>query len=80
MRLFALFVHLLLAVGTAVAAEISGIVTDVQDGDTLTLANWQYTYKIRLADIDAPELAQERGKDSRTALREVCLLKTAIAT
>jgi len=39
----------------ALAAELSGLVTEVHDGDTLTLVNWQATYKIRLADIDAPE-------------------------
>lgn len=65
MRLVILFVHLLFAVGSTFASEISGIVTDVHDGDTITLANWQHTYRIRLVDIDAPELAQPGGKDSR---------------
>jgi len=37
----------------ALSAELSGIVTEVQDGDTLTLVNSQATDKIRLADIDA---------------------------
>ncbi|OGS01249.1 MAG: hypothetical protein A3G41_05850 [Elusimicrobia bacterium RIFCSPLOWO2_12_FULL_59_9] len=71
--------HLLLGACVGLAAEISGIVTDVHDGDTITLANAQYTYRIRLADIDAPELAQERGKDSRTALFHLCALKQATA-
>ena len=71
--------HLLLCACLAFAAEIEGIVTDVHDGDTLTLVNWQYTYKIRLANIDAPELAQPRGKDSRTSLFHLCALKRATA-
>src|SRR6185503_4449221 len=61
----------------AFGAEISGVVTEVHDGDTVTLANFQFTYRIRLVDIDAPELAQPRGKDSRTSLRELCMLKKA---
>ena len=61
------------------AAELSGIVTEVQDGDSLTLVNWNATYKIRLADIDAPEWKQERGKDSRAALFHLCGLRRATA-
>ncbi len=63
----------------AFAAELSGIVTEVHDGDSLTLVNWQATYKIRLADIDAPELKQEHGKDSRASLFHLCGLRKAIA-
>ena len=63
----------------ALAAELSGIVTEVQDGDTLTLVNWQATYKIRLADIDAPEWKQEYGKDSRASLFHMCGVKKATA-
>ncbi len=63
----------------ALAAELSGIVTEVQDGDTLTLVNWQHTYRIRLADIDAPEYKQERGKDSRASLFHLCGLRRATA-
>jgi endonuclease YncB( thermonuclease family) len=64
---------------TVDAAELTGIVTEVQDGDSLTLVNWQATYKIRLADIDAPEWKQERGKDSRASLFHLCGLKKAKA-
>ncbi len=63
----------------ALAAELSGLVTEVQDGDTLTLVNWQATYKIRLADIDAPEWKQAYGKDSRASLFHMCGLKLATA-
>ena len=63
----------------ALAAELSGLVTEVQDGDTLTLVNWQATYKIRLVDIDAPEWKQAYGKDSRASLFHMCGLKLATA-
>jgi len=63
----------------AVAAELSGIVTEVHDGDSLTLVSGQATFNIRLNDIDAPELRQERGKDSRFSLIEICGAKQATA-
>ena len=63
----------------ALAAELSGLVTEEQDGDTLTLVNWKATYKIRLADIDAPEWRQSFGKDSRASLFHMCGLKLATA-
>src|SRR5258706_3130799 len=72
-----LVLPLFLCASVIFAAEISGSVTEVHDGDTITLANLQFTYRVRLVDIDAPEMAQPRGKDSRTALRELCLLKRA---
>ena len=61
------------------AVELSGIVTEVHDGDTLTLVNWKSTYKIRLVDIDAPEWKQAYGKDSRASLFHMCGLKLATA-
>ena len=61
----------------APAIEIEGLVSDVQDGDTITLAKLDESYRVRLVDIDAPELAQAFGKESRTSLREMCLFKVA---
>ncbi len=48
--------------------RLSGPVTDVHDGDTITLSAAGQVYKIRLDSIDAPELAQPFGSESRTAL------------
>jgi endonuclease YncB( thermonuclease family) len=61
----------------ASAGNLSGVVTSVPDGDSLTLRSGEVSYRIRLADIDAPELSQPFGKDSRTSLRHMCLLKAA---
>jgi len=55
---------LLLSTLPATGVELHGIVTEVQDGDSVTLLAAGTSYKIRLVDIDAPELAQPRGKDS----------------
>lgn len=59
------------------AAELEGVVSEVGDGDSLTLATPSASYKVRLVDIDAPELSQPFGKDARTSLRTLCLLKGA---
>jgi endonuclease YncB( thermonuclease family) len=63
----------------AVAAELSGIVTEVHDGDSLTLVSGRAAYRIRLNDIDAPELRQDRGEDSRARLTDLCRTKQATA-
>lgn len=63
----------------AAGAELSGVVLEAHDGDTLTLANWQYTYRIRLVDIDAPELKQPYGRDAAASLFHMCVLKKATA-
>ena len=76
-KVIALGLACLLWLGGVHGAEISGIVLTVHDGDTLTIANWNATYKIRLTDIDAPEMAQPRGRDSRAARFHLCALKRA---
>ena len=44
---------------------LSGIVVAVQDGDTFTMKNGSSLYKIRLSDVDAPEMSQVFGKQAR---------------
>ena len=62
---------------TAVAAPHLWRVVGVQDGDTLTcLDETNQQQRIRLADIDAPELAQDYGKESREALAALVFGKT----
>lgn len=58
------------------ATVISGPVVAVHDGDTLRIG--QYT--IRLANIDAPELAQDGGREARAALVRLCAGQWAEAT
>lgn len=58
----------------------TGTVTSVHDGDTVTLlaksANGkEQEYKVRLLYIDAPEIAQPHGIESRDWLREQVLGK-----
>lgn len=53
-----------------------GSITDVHDGDSITLSVSGVVYKIRLDSIDAPELAQQFGNESRSALQNSVLGKT----
>ena len=49
----------------------------MHDGDTLTVLVEHRQMKVRLADIDAPELRQPFGTRSRQSLSELCFGKTA---
>jgi endonuclease YncB( thermonuclease family) len=57
------------AVASKLPLEITGRVVRVGDGDTLTVEDPSgRSYKVRLVGIDAPELAQPFGAESRQAL------------
>jgi len=58
---------------SSVAELLTGTVIAVHDGDTLTLKRVKDERKVRLAGIDAPELGQPYGVESRNALREAVL-------
>jgi len=61
------------------AAEWSGTVVGISDGDTLTVLNAEKRQvKIRLAEIDAPESKQEFGTQSKQSLSEICFKKPVI--
>jgi endonuclease YncB( thermonuclease family) len=66
----------LLAVSPA-AADVLGRVVSVHDGDTLTVLVESRQMKIRLADIDAPELGQPFGSNSKRSLSDMCFGKIA---
>jgi len=52
-------------------------VVSVHDGDTLTVLIERRQMKVRLSDIDAPELGQPFGTRSRQSLAELCFGKPA---
>lgn len=63
---------------TASAAEWTGKVVGVSDGDTLTVLNPQNKpVKIRLVEIDAPEKTQDFGQRSKQSLSDLCFGKAA---
>lgn len=81
----------LLNVGTAAAQQVTGIVTQVEDGDSLTLTVDTIHYPIKLADIDAPEIcpvhrdpacnkrSQPGGHEAADRLRALALGQQATA-
>lgn len=58
---------------TPIGGNISGIVTQVVDGDTLRLN----TLKVRLWGVDAPETTQNGYNQAALKLNEVALLRAA---
>jgi endonuclease YncB( thermonuclease family) len=62
----------------ASAEALSGTVIAVHDGDTITLRTETNKKKIRLAGIDAPELKQPYGVESRSLLRGIVLDKSVL--
>ena len=72
----ALLLLLLLAVSPALA-DIRGQVVSIHDGDTLTVLIDKREVRVRLTDIDAPELKQPFGTRARQSLSELCFGKLA---
>lgn len=52
-------------------------VVSVHDGDTLTVVIERREVRVRLADIDAPEIGQPYGSRSRQSLAELCFGRPA---
>jgi len=66
---------LLLVGGVAQAADFSGKVIAVLDGDTLLVLRGGKPVKVRLAEMDAPEKAQPYGTASQKSLAELVMGK-----
>jgi endonuclease YncB( thermonuclease family) len=52
-------------------------VVSVHDGDTLTVLVDRRQVKVRLKDIDAPEIGQPFGRNARQSLSDLCFGKLA---
>ena len=69
---------LIAAFAPASADTITGNVIGITDGDTLTVVDARKKrYRIRLAEIDAPERKQAFGTQSRRSLSALCFRKEA---
>jgi endonuclease YncB( thermonuclease family) len=78
MNLF-VWLLILLAPLPAAAAQWSGTVVGISDGDTLTvLSTEKRQVKIRLAEIDAPESKQAFGTQSKKSLSDLCFKKPVV--
>jgi endonuclease YncB( thermonuclease family) len=77
-RLFSVTFGLsLLLAAFSAAADVTGKVVSVHDGDTLTVLVDRRQVRVRLIDIDAPELRQPFGTRSRQSLSNLCFGKMA---
>lgn len=70
-----IFVALVVATGWAQAAEFTGKVIAVMDGDTLMVMQGHNPVKVRLAEMDAPEKAQPYGMESQQSLAKMVMGK-----
>jgi micrococcal nuclease len=61
-------------------ADFAGRVVRVHEGDTLTIRAQRRNISVRLDGIDAPELGQAFGQNSRSALARLCAGKDATVT
>ena len=52
---------------------VDGQVVAVHDGDTLTVQSGASLYKVRLSDVDAPEMGQVFGKQARDFTKQMVL-------
>ncbi|MBK8752975.1 MAG: thermonuclease family protein [Candidatus Competibacteraceae bacterium] len=78
---YALWLFLALLAGPLTAAELSGKVVGVSDGDTLTLlvpdGSSFKQVKVRLGEIDTPESRQPYGERAKQALSDLAFGKQA---
>lgn len=62
------------------AERLAGVVVHVGDGDSLVLRTHDgRRHRVRLAEIDAPEIGQPWGDEARAALRRWALHQDAVA-
>lgn len=69
MKLLISFLILLCA--SAQAEILRGLASAITDGDTIVVSDGTQSHKVRLNGIDAPELSQPFGKESRAALARI---------
>jgi endonuclease YncB( thermonuclease family) len=72
-----LMTALLCLTAAGCSADWSGKVVGVHDGDTLTVMRYGQGVKVRLNEIDAPELGQAYGRQSKQSLSELCFGRQA---
>ena len=58
--------------------EYIGVVTKIIDGDSVVIRHGNIFKKIRLSYIDAPEVSQDHGEDSKLFLKNIVLDKTVL--
>ncbi len=70
------FALLLLLTSVAKPEQWTGLVVDIQDGDTLTVLRGQTQVKVRLDGIDCPEKAQPFGNRAKQKTAELAFQRS----
>jgi hypothetical protein len=70
-------VFAVLFIGSSAASTLNAPVARVVDGDSLIVLVDREQMRVRLKEIDAPELKQPYGKRSRQSLADLCAVKPA---
>lgn len=69
------FLFFALSANPVIAERFSGTVIAVSDGDTVRVLSGDKEVKVRLANIDAPELGQPYGQKSKKMLSDLVFQK-----
>ena len=69
---------LVLFASAALAADYSGLVVSVLDGDTIEILHKQHPERIRLSGIDCPEKGQSYGHQAKQATTEMVFGKEVL--
>ncbi|MED5502273.1 MAG: thermonuclease family protein [Pseudomonadota bacterium] len=64
--------------GNVNSEEFNGVVTKVIDGDSVVVRHDNVLKKIRLSYIDAPEVSQDHGENSKIFLKNIVLDKMVL--
>ena len=62
----------------ALAADYSGLVVSVLDGDTIEVLHNRYSERVRLSGIDCPEKGQQYGHQAKQATSEMVFGKEVL--
>jgi endonuclease YncB( thermonuclease family) len=73
MKLAISLMSLWFAAASPALAPLTGLVVAVHDGDALTVQIGSSLYKVRLSDVDAPEMGQVFGKQARDFTKQMVL-------
>ena len=73
MKLAISLMSLWFTAATPALAPLTGQVVAVHDGDTLMVKSGPSLYKVRLSDVDAPEMGQVFGKQARQFTEQMAL-------
>ena len=74
-QMLLVLIAMVFSITPALAAELKGRVIGVSDGDTITVLGTNHQERIRLAEIDSPEMKQPFGNQAKKNCSGLCFNK-----